>query len=245
MNVKRWALLMALAAGLLWIVTGCGTQTNLLAQNAPTPTATRRPRPTFTPRPVDTDTPVPTDTPAATDTPEATDTPVPPTAKPVVKATSKPAPTKAPPTAIPPTQPPPPTQNPYAYRFAPWGNCNTTDPDICNVQNGVKCENSGNTRLNAVVYQDAGGDVSAGIKVRFSFAPDGAPIPPDELTGDNGLAQKTMSDQRGGNAGTYYAWVISSTGQRISQVSSPMVINTKPSGDPHVCIVATVMFVKN
>ncbi|MGB8645525.1 MAG: hypothetical protein WCF84_09825 [Anaerolineae bacterium] len=246
MNAKRWALLLALAASILWIVTACNGQGRLLAQNEPTATATRRPRPTFTPLPVETDTPVPTDTPQATDTPAPTDTQVPPTAKPTVRATAKPKP----PTAIPqPTDIPPtagPTTSPYAYRWVAYPPCSTTDPDICNIQNGVKCENSGNTRLRGAVLTTLSTDSGiAGIKVRFSYAPGGAPIDPDEVTGDNGVAEKTMSTARGGNAGSYYAWVVDSSGHQQSPFSPAMVITTKPSGDPQVCIVATVLFIRN
>ncbi len=245
MNVKRWAVLLALAAGMLWLVTGCGISQRFLAQNEPTATSTRKPRPTFTPRPTDTETPAATDTPQSTDTPPPTNTSVPPTAKPVVKVATA---TRRPPTAIPqPTAIPATataTRPAYPYGFVPYQNCNTTDPDICNVQNGVKCSNSGNSRLEALVYRNYSDPNSqaSGVKVRFSYAPGGPPIQPDEVTGDNGLAQKTLSDQRGGNAGTYYAWIVDSSGRQLSPVSSGMKINNVPAGSPNVCIVATVVF---
>ncbi len=249
MNVKRWAILFALAASLLWLVAGCGSQSNFLAQKEPTPTNTRRPRPTFTPRPEQTDTPAVTNTPEAPATQPPTDTPVPPTAKPTVKAaaTAKPKPTNPPaqPTAIPPTAAP--TTPPYAFRFLsyPQSMC-VGEAATCNLQQGVKCENSGWTGLRAMILSAPSADAGiSGVKVRFSYAQGGPKIDPDEESGGDGKAEKMLSSKRAMNAGTYYAWVIDSTGKQISPYSPPMTINTKSPEDPQVCEVATVIFVRN
>ncbi len=251
MNVKRWAILLALATGLLWLVTGCGTQSNFLGKNEPTPTNTRRPRPTFTPRPVQTDTPAVTNTPEATATSEATDVPIPPTAKP---ATVKPAATAKPkpPTAIPATAIPPtavPTINPYAFRFLPFpaSMCAIGDPDTCNLQQGVKCENSGWTGLRAMILSAPSADAGiSGVKVRFSFTLGASTLDRGDVESlGDGKAEYTLSSKRAVNAGTYYAWVVDSTGKQLSPYSPPMVINTKQPGDPQVCEVATVIFVRN
>ncbi len=228
MNVKRWAVLFALIAGLLWLA-GCGTQSNFLGKNEPTPTNTRRPRPTFTPRPVNTDTPAPTDTPAVTDTAVPTDTSVPPTAKPVVKApTAKPKPPTQPPA---PTAVPPPAATPtpaFPYHWV-----------------GQKCMHSGGVYIEVYVYTTYPSDPLAGVKVRASYAPDAPPLGDVDLTtGDDGKAQYTLQTKLPAKEGTYYAWVINSSGQRISPLSQPIVINNKGEDDPAACNLAQVAFSK-
>lgn len=244
MNLKRWAILLALAAGMLILFSGCGIQDRFIAQNEPTPTNTRRPRPTFTPRPQATETPLPTDTVAATDVP--TDTPAP--TKAPVKATAKPKATNPPPpppqpTAIPPTAAP--TKPPFTYLFTPT-TCTPGD-GICNVQAGVKCFHAGSHYIDAVVYANYRdpGSALAGIKVRFSFSPGGAPIDPDELSGDDGKAEKTLSavtDPPTKNTGTFFAWVIDSQGNRQSDYSPAININAKGEDDPTVCWAAKLAF---
>ncbi len=88
--MRRKHTLLILVAALVLVLTPACALTNLVArEEAPPPTPTRTPKPTFTPTPLDTPTPIvaptntPTPTPLATDTPVPTPTPeVPPTATP-------------------------------------------------------------------------------------------------------------------------------------------------------------------
>jgi hypothetical protein len=245
MNLRRWTVVAALATGILIIGSGCG-RVSLGGGASPTSPPTRTPRPTFTPRSEDTATDVPTDTPAATDTSVPTNTTVPPKKKAV--ATARPRPTLPPaPTTIPPTAGP--TKSPYQYLFDPLA-CNPSDPNdggTCNVQNGIKCKHSGGHWIDVFVasnYLD-NTSVIAGIHVRYAFTPGGPKIDPDELTGGDGKAEKTLSsagDPGGKNVGTYYAWVVDSSGNQLSDFSPAIVINDKADSDPKTCWIAVLAF---
>jgi hypothetical protein len=88
--MRRKHTLLILVAALVLVLTPACALSNLVArEEAPPPTPTRTPKPTFTPTPLDTPMPIvaptntPTPTPLATDTPVPTPTPeVPPTATP-------------------------------------------------------------------------------------------------------------------------------------------------------------------
>lgn len=249
MNWKRIARLLSLLAILAIGLMACSISgVPFISKVEPTATqrATRAARATFTPRPKVTATLVPTDVPP-TDVP-ATAVPVtvaPPTAtrKPIVQATAKPKPTNAPPTAIPSPQP---TTNPFTYAFYPW-RCDTTDPAICNAQNGVGCSHSGQHSIKVQVYanhKDAGSAL-AGIKVRFSGTPGGPLIDPDEVTQYDGTAVKTLSnvsDAPEKNTGTFFAWLVNAAGNPISPFSPPIPINAKNENDAQTCWVGQVVF---
>ncbi len=251
MNVKRIVLTIATLLSLLLIASGCGLTERFMAQAEPTSPPTRTPRPTFTPRPSPTDTPEPTDTPTQTST--AVPTQVPPTAtkKPVI------IPTRIPPTKTPiplPTNTPAPTKPPYTFMFAPFTSCGGLDPQGCNIQNQMKCENSGMHWIDVYVFNDAvssvylnwkGSSPATGRKVRFSWVPDGPSITPDETAGGDGKAEKTLSgggDPPTKGVGTYYAWVIDGTGKRISDITPQININANQPNDPNVCWVARAWF---
>ena len=242
---------LALASGALFILLACslsGVPLISKAEATAAPHPTRTSRPTFTPRPADTDTPVPTDTVEPTEAPPPTEAaptakPKAPTAKPKPKATQPPAPPPPPQN----TQPPQATKSPFTYSFVNWSPCTQGDTDICNIQGGVHCEHSGGHELRAVVYANIRDPNSqlAGVKVRFSNSPGGGPIDPDEETGPEGVAAKTLStvtDAPGKNIGTYYAWVVTNTGAQNSEFSAPIPINDKKDGDPATCWVGTVAF---
>lgn len=248
MNQKRFGMMLLFAVAIVATMLACSFAGVTLVSKNDLPTATPRPtrggRPTFTPRPPDTATDVPTDVPTDTEVPTeaVTETPVPatkaPTRRPATRAPTRPAVTAAP-TAV------PATKNPFKYSFAPYSCGSTDDPAICNVQNGVGCRHSGNHEINVLVfsnYKDPNSQL-AGQKVRFSGAPGGGAIDPDETTGGDGKATKTLSAVgSGANAGTYFVWLIGN-GQPISPFSPPIVINNENENSATTCYAATVVFV--
>ncbi len=259
MNFKRWTALAVVALALVVTTIGCGSL-NIVAKQEPTAVASRTPRPTFTPHSEATDTPEATNTPQITPTTIPTQavlllpTQPPPTQKPTVKPIVQPTLKPKPATPIPqpqPTQPPPqPTAVPkpaFQYSFIP-ASCNTTDPAVCNIQNGVRCEHSGQHQIKVLVFDDFRDPNSeaSGVYVRYSFSPGGAPIDPDEQTGGDGAAVKTFSgvtDPPSKGVGTYYVWVISKpSGTRISNYSPAISLNALSENDPKTCWVATVSF---
>jgi outer membrane biosynthesis protein TonB len=235
MKFKRWTVLAVFAFVVLLANAGCG-RVSLLAQGQPTTApATRTPRPTFTPRSEFTNTPAATATAEVTDTPEATETNPPPTAKPVVVATAKPKPTLPKPTQPPvPTQPPAPsaTAKPaFQYSFV----------------GPVHCEHSGGVYIQIIVYSNYHDPNSQqpGVKVRASWAPDQPPLGGTDLVTDAyGQAQYTLQTQLPAKVATYYAWVIDSKGNRISELSAPIDINNQGADatSPPPCQLAKVFF---
>src|SRR5262249_54675182 len=141
--------------------------------------------------------------------------------------------------------PVPATTNPFKYAFAPYSCGGTDDPAICNVQNGVGCRHSGNHEIDVLVfsnYKDPNTPL-AGQKDRFSGSPRGPPLAPDEVSGGDGKAAKTLSAVgSGANAGTYYVWLIGN-GQPTSPFSPPIVINNENENSATTCYAATVVFV--
>jgi hypothetical protein len=155
-------------------------------------------------------------------------------------------PTNPPPPPPPPTDVPPPPQPSFPYLYVP-ASCNTDDPAACNVQGGVHCEHSGQHSIKVIVYDDRNdpNSVLAGIKVRFSGAPGGAMIEPDEVTTYDGSAVKTLSnvlDHPSKNIGNYFAWLVDGDGNQISEFSPVIPINDLQPENPQVCWVAHVIF---
>ncbi len=248
MNNKRLAVWL-LAAAVSFTLLACGIgSVPFISQAQPTATkrATRPSRPTFTPRPADTDTPEPSPTEEPTEEPtQEPPTPVPVTQAPTRRPTARPAAPTQPP-APQPTAPPAATTNPFKYSFFP-ASCNTDDPAICNVQNGVKCEHSGGHHVDVLVYANFKdpGSALAGVKVRYSFSPGGPLIDPDEVTDGGGKASKTFStvtDSPKKGIVTYYVWLIDNSGNPISPYSPPIPINDKKEDQPDTCWVGTVAF---
>ena len=135
----------------------------------------------------------------------------------------------------------------YEFAFIP-ATCPSPDPEgPCNLQNGILCHHSGSKHIRVTVYDSYYDPYSqrVGGKVRFSHAPDGAPIEPDETTQSNGVAEKTLSsdsDAPDMNNGTYYAWVVDTNGNRISEMSGAVTLNGKRAEESGMCTIADVFF---
>lgn len=233
--MKRKTFLLVLAAlVVLAVVPGCGSikiaGNPIGGASEPTFAPTRTPRPTFTPRPNFTDTPAPTNTLAATNTPAAP--------QPATQAPASPTPTRRPATAVPtkppatpvpqPTAKPAATAFPYPYKFF-----------------SVKCEDSGGVYIEIFVYSNYRdpNSLQAGVRVIASYAQD-APALGDTVltTGDDGKAQYTLQTQLPAKPGTYYAWIVNSKNERISDFSAPIQINNNKPDDPASCKLAKVFF---
>ncbi len=238
---KRWVRLVfgaVIFAGVL----ACQTSDAIFVASQATATPTRTPRPTFTPLPSLTFTPVPI----------PTDPPPPPTRTPTKKPTARPAtrvPTKPP--TLPPAPPPPvaqPTSPPkpkYQYSFVAQ-NC-PNDGNPCISVNGVLCTHSGSKHINVIVFSNYYDPDSRqqDVKVRYSGAPDGGPIPPDEITQWDGKADKTLSsdlDPESKNDGNFYAWIVDGAGNRISDMSPTIPLNHRKVEEGGYCMVAYLSF---
>ncbi len=215
---KGWIRLV-LALAVFATVLACRTSDLLIAEQ-PTNTPTRTPRPTFTPLPKATNTEVPTLPPPTVAPTKA------PTAKP---ATAKP-PTAKPPTAKPPTAVPvvvQPTAVPMQYG-----------------QNTGQCQHAGNQYVKGRIYdsQDASANGVGGVKVALGGA-DGANAYVTVTSEGDGFYTFTLSTPGGGGqAGTYYVWLMDGSGRRISDIGGPIKMNPVGPDDPNACWAGGVDF---
>lgn len=183
-----------------------------------TPTATRTPTLTGTPEP----TQPPTDTPPPTATASATRVPPSPTR--FIFSTPRPAATRPPVGGLTPV----PTVSPYTYNFV-----------------GQKCEDSGGVYIEIYVFTSYPSSPLGGARVRASYAPDGPALgDTDVTTNSDGKGQYTLQTGLPARPGTYYAWVVDTTGKRISPVSGAVNINTLKPDDPASCKLAKIAFSK-
>lgn len=244
MNFTRWMALATFAFGILLLTSGCG-RVGLFGGASPTSPPSRTPRPTFTPRSEETATDVPTEVPQDTATDVPTEAPILPTKRPVATAKPKPPTVRPEPTSIPPTAGP--TASPYHFLFYPLACAPGADPAGCNTQSGgIECAHSGIHWIDVIVGADYNNPNSgeAGHIVRYSWAPDGGKIV-DATTNYEGKATLTLSgagDPYTKGNGTYYAWLVDSSGNRISDVSPAIVINSKKPDASDTCWEAKLAF---
>ncbi len=201
----RWVRLVfgiALFAGVL----ACQTSDIIFVAQQATATPTRTPRPTFTPLPTLTLTPAPT----------PTQPPAPPTLAPTKKPTPRPAtrvPTKPPtlPPAPPPAQPPQPPASKFQYGANPaW------------------CEHSGLTYIKGRIYDSSSSDANGvgGVKIALGGAGGTDSWVPPIKSEDDGYYTFILSQpNQPANKGTYHLWLMDGTGNRISDIGGPIVIN--------------------
>lgn len=164
-------------------------------------------------------TPQPTDT----STPLPTSTPVPPTRTPTRRPTPRPPTPKPPPTA----SAPQPTV--FAYQF------HATPPT---------CEHAGQSYIKGTVYGDKNdpGSGMPGMKVVLGGA-GGDKYDGPNTTDDYGDYTFILSlEGQGARPGTYYTWVVDGSGNRISEMGGPMVLNGLPDTNPATCWVGHVYF---
>lgn len=209
---------------------------------SPTSLPTRTPRPTFTPTTLPTATLLPTVV-VIPATPTVTPTRTPTATRNRPTATPRPAAVRTLAAAT------PQAKSPYAYRFFP-GACALPelDPDgPCRAPSGVVCHHSGGKEIRVVIYGDHNdpNSLQAGVRVVISYLPDGPVIEPVEITDGEGLAHKTLADYHDPatkNVGTYYVWIISSQGNRISEMSPPIVLTSSQPEKSDFCSVAGLFF---
>jgi hypothetical protein len=166
--------------------------------------------PTWTPTP--TNTPTSTPTPTPTFTPTFTPTP---TNTPTNTPVATPTRTRRPATRT----PVPPTASPYIYSI---------------VYN--HCEHSGGTYIDA--YAINGQGEQAGVQIRLGTQPGGGEI--QTLTTGSGPTPGKVTfvlNANGSRPGTWYVWVIDSSGRPISNPSAGSVVtnNIKNPDDPSSC----------
>lgn len=215
MHVKHWGARVALTVVFFAGALACRTSDvlNVAIARTATPTQTRTVRPTFTPIPP-TATPVPPTQPPPP--PTAT---VRPTLRPTARPTARPQPTAPP--APPPAPPPGPTSSPYLYHVNPPG-----------------CEHSGITHIKAKVYGDKNDPNSGveGIKVALGGADGANQYVPAVTTTWDGTYTFILSDTgQPGRTGTWYVWLIDSSGKRISDVGGPINTNNLGPDAPGTC----------
>ncbi|HIQ06757.1 MAG TPA: hypothetical protein EYH31_13945 [Anaerolineae bacterium] len=139
--------------------------------------------------------------------------------------TPPPTPTPRPPTPTPIPQPTPTPRPQYVYNRALLQRC---DP------------NAGITYIEGTVY-DAASRPTNGIKVVFSYAPDG-PIVADYITGtDPGKPGRYthILQWDGPRAGDWYVWVVDGSGRRISEIAH---VHTDGTAGPGKCQQAIIDF---
>jgi hypothetical protein len=214
MQLKHWGARLTLAALFFAGALACRTSDVFVAQTKPTATATRTVRPTFTPIP-----PSPTPIPP-TPIPQPTAT-VRPTLRPTARPTARPQATAVPP-APPPAQP---TAFPYMYHA-----------------HFDKCQHAGDTYIKGSIFADKN-DLSTktfGVKVRLSTSPDGGSIV--DVTSEDDYS--FILQANGPKPGTFFVWVIDSSGKRISEVSPAINFNNLGPDKPGACWAAWVYFWK-
>ena len=216
MQLRNLVARLALGAIMLSGILACQITDQFLAQNVPTPTRTRTPRPTFTPAPLPTQTftPVPTAPPVPTNPPAPPPTP---TRRPATAVPRTPTPV---PVVIKPTTVPGPTTSPYEWHVNPPG-----------------CEHSGQTHIKAKVYGDKNDPNSGieGIKVALGGAGGDQYVPPVTTQWDGTYVFILSDNGQPGRVGTWYVWLIDSSGKRISDMGGPINTNNLGPDDPKTC----------
>ena len=84
----------------------------------------------------------------------------------------------------------------------------------------------------------------SGMKVAIGGA-GGDAYDTNTTSGDGDASFILSLEGQGARLGTFYAWVLGGSGNRISEIGGPVVINGKPNTDPTSCWAGWFFFTRN